>query len=294
MLTIIGAINIDLLATTHSAYRPHDSNPASIQVSVGGVAMNYAHNLSLLKQSPRFLTVFSNDSLGQMAQNTCQKLGIDTSLSRVVPNSHANIFLCINNPDGDLESAACDASLTEQHLGPDFLATRLDVINSSSLVLADTNMSEDALVFLLDNCQAPLMADGVSIAKTERLVRAFKRAKHPHLHTLKLNEKEYQHFLSLTSDMDWSSKIDNLLITRGAEGVQIHHSIIPSFHHSFPALPISSIVSTLGAGDAFLSGWAYAYLHDYPLAEAIDFAQRMAIATLSVSGSVNPNLFSFS
>lgn len=285
MLTIIGAANIDIVATTKADYRTQDSNPATIGISVGGVAMNYARNLRLLGESVRFITVFADDTLGHLARHECERWGLDLSLSMTIPYSRANIFVGINNPKGDLEAAACDATTLEQNLTPAFLAERIDAINTSNLVLFDTNISPQAIAYLFDHCTAPMMADTVSTAKTQRLVESWRIAQTPRLHTLKVNQKEYA--ILQQTDFSLLDIAEHLYITLGADGVRYLHN---NEDTTFAALPAKHIVSTLGAGDAFLSGLAYSYLHRIPYPDNILLSQRAALATTEVEGTVNTEL----
>jgi len=289
MISIIGSVNIDLIATTLSAYRPQDSNPAKVALSIGGVAMNYAQNMRLLGEDLQFFTAFSDDLLGQIAMQECIQKGIHIDYASTVSHSHANVFMGIHNNEGDLEAAACDAEGAEKYVNKDYLAQHINTINASLLVMADTNISSETLAYLLDNCRAPLMIDGVSMAKTERLIEALKMAKHPHIHTLKLNKQEFAVFSERTKQMNLSAVVDTLLVSLGEEGVTIYQFHDSPTTQTYPALSAPHIVSTLGAGDAFLSGWAYAYLHQYPLDKSVLFAQQLAVHTLSVAEAVNTN-----
>lgn len=285
MLTVIGAVNIDIVATTKGDYRAQDSNPASVSVSVGGVAMNYARNLRVLGEQVRFITFFADDTLGTMARKECQQWHLDLSLSTIVPHSRANIFVGINNQEGDLEAAACDAETLETHLTRDFLAKHIDEINQSELVLFDTNLTADSIAYLLDHCTAPIMMDSVSTAKTQRLVEGLRLAQNPHLHTLKVNEKEFA--IIEQAQVPITQIAQHLYITLGANGVRYMSNDIDTH---FPAIHADKIVSTLGAGDAFLSALAYAYLHHIPYPDHVAFSQRASLATMAVDGTVNPHL----
>ena len=45
---VIGGANVDITASSASAFQIGDSNPGSVHVSWGGVGRNIAHNLALL------------------------------------------------------------------------------------------------------------------------------------------------------------------------------------------------------------------------------------------------------
>jgi thioredoxin reductase (NADPH) len=88
-------------------------------------------------------------------------------------------------------AAVADTDIVN-HLTPAFLGPRLEEINASAAVVADTNISSEALQFLIDNCTAPLFVDTVSTAKAARLVRALQHSSSRRLHALKLNLIEAQ------------------------------------------------------------------------------------------------------
>ena len=304
MITVIGATNIDIIATTQAAFVAKDSNPSKIVMSIGGVAKNYAHNLSLLGEKIQFITLFGNDYFGDVAKAECHRLGFDIHLSDTPKDSKSSMFMCINNPGGIMQAGAADVDIVERFLTPDFLAERMHAINQSDLVLFDANLSSDAIAYLIDHCSVPLMADTVSTKKAIRLAEALQKAEYPHLHTLKMNEVEAQYILTspevevggVKQDKDLEHVVtllldlgvENIYITMGEKGVYCRSTTSNAV--ILPTLPNDNIVDTNGAGDAFLSGVAYAFLRGIVCPEAAHYGQHAANATLSVASTVNPNL----
>ena len=147
---------------------------------------------------------------------------------------------------------------------PEWLTKRSGEINQSDYIVADTNITEDSIRWLMENVTVPLFIDGVSTTKAHRVVNALRKAKLPYLHTLKLNLKEA---LAVTETATYAEAAQRLLdlgvahvyITLGAEGVYCRNA---AEEWLFPALP-GEIVNTTGAGDAFLAGVVYAYTKGY-------------------------------
>ncbi|MBR2167079.1 MAG: carbohydrate kinase family protein [Paludibacteraceae bacterium] len=303
MVTVIGATNIDIIAATSSAFVAHDSNPSHITMGIGGVGKNYAHNLVLLGESIQFISLFGDDYFGEVARKECKRLGFGLHLSHTPKGSRSSMFLCINNTLGQMQAGAADVEIIEQYLTPEFLDARKEDINNSQLVLFDANLPVATMVWLLENCTAPMMADTVSRKKASRITEALKQAHNPHLHTLKLNRIEAQYILGEEAGKDFPSLckqihelgVSNIYITLGAEGVfcsgtPFQLELVNPTQVSFPPIQPKQVVDTNGAGDAFLSGVAYAFLQgvDFPI--TAKYGLQASRATIEVPSVVNPNL----
>lgn len=303
MVTVIGATNIDIIAATSSAFVAHDSNPSHITMGIGGVGKNYAHNLVLLGEHIQFISLFGDDYLGDVARKECKRLGFDLHLSDTPKGARSSMFLCINNTQGQMQAGAADVEIIEQYLTPEFLAPRLEHINKSQLVLFDANLPVETMVWLLENCTAPMMADTVSRKKAPRITDALAQAQNPHLHTLKLNRIEAQYVLGEELGKDFPALckrihelgVSNIYITLGSEGVfcsgtPFQLELVKPSQVSYPPIPPKQVVDTNGAGDAFLSGVAYAFLQgvDFPI--TAKYGLQASRATIEVPSVVNPNL----
>lgn len=261
MITVIGGANIDIMATASHALVPNDSNPGHVAMSYGGVAHNIARDLHALGHPVRFATIFGGDIFGTLCREQCEAAGLDLSLSQQRDGTRGGLYLCVNDHSGELVVAVADTEAVT-HITPEWLAERIDDINNSDAVVADTNIATAALLYLLDNCTAPLMVDTVSTAKAPRIIDALKSSRDRRLHTLKLNRHEA---LAVTGADD----IDDAVRALHAQGVQRVYVTLGSHGtlcsdgqatHSLPALPVTDIVNTNGAGDAFLAGVVHATL----------------------------------
>ena len=174
---------------------------------------------------------------------------------------------------------------------PEWLEQRSGEINRSDFIVADTNITEDAIRWLMENSTAPLFIDGVSSTKAHRVVNALRKCKLPYLHTLKLNLKEA---LAVTEKATYSEAAQQLLnwgvehvyITLGAEGVYCRNA---AEEWQFPSLP-GEIVNTTGAGDAFLAGVVYAHAKGIDFPQTAQYGLMAARATLMSAKAVNPDI----
>lgn len=290
LISVIGGANVDLSATLNDAFIAADSNPGHIEIGYGGVARNIAHNLALLGARSQLLTVFGGDLFGGLLQDYCKQQGIDIHLSDKQSALRSGIYLCINNHGGEMIAAVADTEVIRE-ITPEWLAKRIGEINLSEFIVADTNISEDAIRYLMENSTAPLLIDGVSTTKAHRVTNALKRCKLPYLHSLKLNLKEA---LAVTGTTTYAEAAQRLLdlgvahvyITLGGEGVYCRNA---AEEWLFPALP-GDVVNTTGAGDAFLAGVVYALAKGLQFPQTAQYGLMAARATLMSPKAVNPEI----
>ena len=290
LISVIGGANVDLSATLSDAFIAADSNPGHVEIGYGGVARNIAHNLSLLGARAQLLTVFGGDLFGGLIQDHCKQQGIDIHLSEKQSALRSGIYLCINNHGGEMIAAVADTE-SIRDISPEWLAKRIGEINSSDYIVADTNISEDAIRYLMENSTAPLFIDGVSTTKAHRVVNALQKCKLPYLHTLKLNLKEALAVTETGTYAEAAQKlldlgIANVYITLGGEGVYCRNA---AEEWLFPALP-GDVVNTTGAGDAFLAGVVYASAKGIPFPQTAQYGLMAARATLMSPKAVNPDI----
>lgn len=289
-IAIIGGANVDLSATLSDSFIAADSNPGHIDVGYGGVARNIAHNLALLGAKPQLFTIFGGDLFGGLLQDYCRQQGIDIHLSEKCTSLRSGIYLCINNHVGEMIAAVADTDAIRE-ITPEWLSKRIGEINSAEYIVADTNISEDAIRYLMENTTAPLFIDGVSTTKAHRVVNALSKAKLPYLHTLKLNLKEA---LAVTETATYAEAAQRLLdlgvahvyITLGSDGAYCRNA---AEEWLFPALP-GEVVNTTGAGDAFLAGVIYAYTKGINFPQTAQYGLMAARTTLMTPKAVNPEI----
>jgi pseudouridine kinase len=289
-ISVIGGANVDLSATLNDAFIAADSNPGHIDVGYGGVARNIAHNLSLLGAHTQLLTIFGGDLFGGLLHDYCKQQNIDVHLSERETSLRSGIYLCINNHGGEMIAAVADTEAVRA-ITPEWLMKRHGEISASDFVVADTNISEDAIRWLMDNVTTPLFIDGVSSTKAHRVVNALQKAKLPFLHTLKLNLKEA---LAVTGTATFAEAAQKLLdlgvshvyITLGADGVYCRNS---AEEWLFPIIP-GEVVNTTGAGDAFLAGVIFAYTKGISFPQTAQYGLMAARATLMSAKAVNPEI----
>lgn len=267
-VTVIGGVNIDIGGWPDGPARMRDSNPGVVRSSLGGVGRNIAHNLALLGVETRLLTVYGNDDNARRVRESCRELGIDDSLSPVIPGSRTSTYLFLTDGQGDMVMAINDMGIY-RHLTPAALEARMADINGSAAVVLDTNLPQESIEYLAEHCTAPLFADPVSEAKCGKLKNVLHR-----LHTLKPNRLEAEMLTGIPITDDASLRqaaealldmgVQRLFLSLGADGVLAAEA---GRMVKLPVIP-TEIVNTTGAGDSMMAAVVRAFLLGRPLEDA--------------------------
>lgn len=279
-ITVIGEANIDIAVKRHGDFLQGGCTPAEIRFHYGGVARNIAHNLSLLGQKVRLMSVFGGDDFATRMMIDCQNDGIDLSLSTVFEQEKSPVFLSFNDETGNMQSALSDIGLNS-HLNLDWLKGKIDAINRSEFVVADTLLTAEALTYLIDSCEVPLYIDTVSPKRAMLLSRALATSKKKSFAALKCNQAEAL-ALANKNDVTEAAKtlndkgIREVFVTLGEDGVIYGSQGKTQHFHSLPA----QVVDVVGSGDAFLSGVVFAHANGIVAENAVQMGLEAARITV--------------
>ena len=285
---VVGGVNMDIGGRSFAPLVAADSNPGAITISLGGVGRNIAHNMALMGTDVRLLTAFGEDVHGQRIAASCSELGIDASHALRVADLPTSTYLYISGPDGDMAMAMSDMQIANR-ITPAYLAANLSLLQNAQVVVCDTNIPEESLVYLAENCTAPLFCDPVSTAKAEKLRPILDR-----IHTLKPNLLEAQLLsgIRITDKKDVGKVADKLLekgvqrlfISMGADGV---YAATRDEQLQLRNLP-GEMISTTGCGDAFMAALVWAYLEDSDLATTALAGLAAGAIAMESAETINP------
>ena len=287
---VIGGVNMDIGGRPAGKLVPQDSNPGKVRMSLGGVGRNIAHNLALLEVDVRLLTAFGDDLYAQKIAASCGELGIDISQSLQVPGAATSTYLFISDEGGDMAVAVSDMGIYD-HLTPHWLSSRQGLLDNAQLIVFDTNIPAESIVWLSEHAKVPLFADPVSTAKAEKLRGVLGK-----LHTLKPNRLEAELLsgvpitgrasLDRCADVLLGTGLRRVLISLGGEGLYAadHRERV-----LLPCLP-GAMVNTTGCGDAAMAAVAWAYLEGTDLRDTALAALAAGSIAMESAETIHPNL----
>ena len=289
-VTVIGGVNMDISAALTAPFVPADSVPGQVTLGCGGVARNIANNLRLMGHEVKFVSLFGGETFGEMCWRECEAVGLNLTLSERRAGERNGLYLCVNDQTGDMIAAVADTDIVA-HISPEFLEKRIEAINASVAVVADTNISTEALQYLIDHCTAPLFVDTVSTSKAPRVIKALQQSQSHRLHALKLNLLEAQTVTRCDTALAAAEQltamgVQEVYITLGSDGVYCSDG---TRHEQMKAIP-TRVINTTGAGDAFIAGIVHAAIQQTPFPDCAQTGLQAAHATLLSHQTVNPDI----
>ena len=285
---VVGGVNMDIGGRSFGALVDADSNPGSITTSLGGVGRNIAHNLALMGTDVKLLTAIGEDIHGQRIAASCTELGIDASHALRVTDLPTSTYLYIADHRGEMAMALSDMEICSR-VTPGYLASNLSVLRSARVVVTDTNIPQESLIYLAENCTAPLFCDPVSTTKTEKLRPILNR-----IHTLKPNRLEAELLSGVPirekKDVEKAAQvlldkgIQRLFISMGADGVYAATNEQKLWLSNLPG----NMVNTTGCGDAFMAALVWAYLEGRDLEQTALAGLAAGAIAMESRETINP------
>ncbi|HSK48067.1 MAG TPA: carbohydrate kinase family protein [Coriobacteriia bacterium] len=290
-VTVLGGANTDIVGHSAAPLVAFDSNPGEVRMSPGGVGRNIAENLARLGVRTTLLTGFGSDAHGRELERACRAARIDTAPSLVCGDLAGSVYLAILDDEGDMALAVSDMRPLDR-LTPRVLQARRGALESSDLVVADTNLPEETLEWLAEATSVPIALDLVSTTKAPRARTLLAK-----LAIVKGNGLEAAALLG-QPDPETRSQIETLahrLLERGAGTAFVTAGALGSCYADatetgWMDAPQVDIANATGAGDAFTAGVVAARLADRPLAECARFGSHLAGVTLGSHSTVSEHV----
>lgn len=287
---VVGGVNMDIGGRSNESLIAKDSNPGTVRLSLGGVGRNIAHNMCLLGMDVRFLTAIGDDLYGQKIAASCGELGIDIGHALRIPGGTTSTYLFINDADGDMALALADMEICKK-ISPSYLASNLSLLNNAQLVVVDTNIPQESLEYLASHCTVPIFADPVSTTKAKKLLPILGR-----IHTLKPNLIEAELLTGVkVTDEESLRLVAQKLLDTGLRRVFISmgsHGVFAADHNEMKHIGCKKAVmrNATGAGDAFMSALAWAYLQGTDLEQTALAASAAASLAIESEETINSDI----
>mgnify|MGYP000135277982 FL=1 len=281
----IGAANLDRKLRAAQPLVMGTSNPAGAVESFGGVARNIAENLARMGAAVSLITALGKDSSGRALLAQLDTVDIDTRGALLLDDAASGTYTAVLDVDGQMAVALADMALYDR-ITPAFLALRRQQRATASLIVADLNLTLDAIQTL----QQDAAQDGVDlviVAVSEPKMQRLPASLHG-VRLLILNEGELAARLGRDLQGDdalaaacrelQAQGAQDVVVTLGARGV-----LFTNANGAVERLdaPPAEVVDVTGAGDAFSAGLVLS-LHSGGADLALACRRGLQLAALTI------------
>jgi sugar/nucleoside kinase (ribokinase family) len=289
----IGSALVDIKAFSNEEVKKGSYQQGRIELTPGGVAFCMAVNLAHLGLSSAILTVLGNDIFGEYIKESLVKNNVDITLLHIDSKYKTAAFSVITNIDSSSYSIFDNDIF--QDINIDMQVRKYIDGHGIDVLILDSNISERTLetlyeikreknLFVFQNATSPIIAR--KSLPYASFIDIF--ACNEHEARAILGEKAFPDYK--TANIFSKLGFHSFIITFGDKGVLI--GIGEDRWIEKPYKP-EDVIDTIGAGDAFASGFLFGFLTGKPIEHCIRYGlvcARETIATFAdTSNVINPD-----
>lgn len=291
-ITCVGSANLDQTFKLETEMILGTSNPVNSSITYGGVARNIAENLSRLNHQVSLMTLVGEDNVGNDLINTSKQL-MKVIATEKISNENTGSYTSIIGKEGEMIVGYANMSINN-NMNRDWILRHKQHLNSSSWIIADTNMKKGALETLIEFSRTEnknLAIIGVSVPKMKNIPEDLDEVD---IIICNLDESQ-SYFDSTNNNLDnlihmWLDKgVKKIVITLGEKGC-IYADKESKKHQKANKITKQKVIDVTGAGDAFSSALLHGIIAGKSFEESIKLGTISAALTIQVKETVNPKL----
>ncbi|KAK8636519.1 hypothetical protein V6N13_124265 [Hibiscus sabdariffa] len=169
---VIGAMVLDIQATSSIPPHPRTTCPGQVQYVQGGVARNIAECMGKLGADPFLISVLGFDMAGTLLMEHWKSAKLTTEGIRRHQDIKTPTVCHILDVTGEVAAGVASVEAVEKFLTPEWFQQFKHVIRSAPILMVDANLSPPALEAscrLAAESNIPVWFEPVSIAKSKRI-----------------------------------------------------------------------------------------------------------------------------
>jgi sugar/nucleoside kinase (ribokinase family) len=238
-------------------------------LSIAGSESNVAIGLARLGHQAAWLGAVGNDEPGRLVQRTLRAENVDTSWLRLSDESFTG-FIAFDQPSHDItrvsyhRRGSAGSTLTADETVAALDATLPRLLHVTGITPALSASTRAATLAAVRTASAAGVQVSLDVNYRARLwsrtdAATAVRELLPHVHTVFASDDELDLLTDAAdpvADLLSHTSVDHVVVTAGGKGAWVHSSD-GTIHR--PAIPVT-VVDSIGAGDAFVSGYLSATL----------------------------------
>jgi len=311
-VVVVGGANLDIKGYSPNYIRG-SSSPGWIEESSGGVGRNIAEDMALLGQEVVLLTAISSDHFGEKLKEETKEVGVDISHFNISStlDYKTGVYLAHLDQNGELIGAVNDMRILK-NIDQEYLNEKRKIIETSAMLIFDTNLEEETISYLLELCEEKKMhkiADTVSVEKALKLKGKLEKLNYLRgnideievvMDIIKIEDSEKSRSLSIEKRIKKVAAayaeniyLPEMLISTGKDGAYYlsrNENGIELDHFQAADVNSEEIVETTGAGDALTAGFAAGIMNQLSIDEAINLGIKASALTVKSELTCSPDL----
>ncbi len=296
-LICVGEVLIDFIG--------HETNTALNRTKdyhrfLGGSPTNVAVNAARLGMKSILIASCGQDGLGDYIVRKLNANHVDTSYIKKLETAPTSIIL-VSKSTGTPDFIAfreADCMITADQISDELLQSA-KIFHTTCFALSK-NPAQETILNAAKRAQKLGLQTSIDINFSERIWpdrKAAIQVLKTYLSTnplVKVSEDDCYRLFTVSKTEDFifdyfhNLGASTICLTKGKDGVvlsDLNHGLI---YHK--ALPITEIMDTTGAGDAFWTGFLYAQLNKKDFDDTIQIAQKLAVLKLQNVGRLPENI----
>ncbi|MCH3882023.1 MULTISPECIES: carbohydrate kinase family protein [Tenacibaculum] len=293
----VGEVLVDFIGHQKDALI---SNTRDYHRYLGGSPTNVAMNSARLGLKSTMISTVGNDGFGQYIFMRLNEVGVDTTnIKKHDKKPTSVIFVSKSQGTPDfIPFRESDSYITEDQISKETLL-RTKIFHTTCFALskepAQSTILQKAKEAFKLGCKLSVdlnYSDKLWESKEQavKVIKAYCKynplIKISEDDMLRLFGKELPH--QEIFDFFHNEGVETICLTLGSKGVKLSqkgHEII-----QLPAIKVETIMDTTGAGDAFWSGFLFAYIKEKPMLECLHVALKLAALKLQNVGRLPDNI----
>lgn len=267
---------------------------------LGGSPTNVAMNMARLGLKSKMIAAVGDDGFGDYIFERFSEVGVDVSnINRIEKKPTSVIFVSRTKGTPDfIPFREADSCITEAQI-PESLLKQAKIYHTTCFALsrkpAQTTILNKAKEAYDSGCKLSIdvnYADEIWESKDEALeiIKAYCKfnplIKISEDDMLRLFGKKLPH--KEIFDFFHNEGVDIICLTLGSNGVILSQKDKELIQ--LPAIKIDMVMDATGAGDAFWSGFLFAYIKEKPVKECLEVALQLAALKLQNVGRLPDNI----
>lgn len=290
-ILVLGASIVDITGFSAVKYKTHNSNPGCVKVSMGGVCRNIAETTARFGIPTKFISILGDDDSGRNIIEHSKKIGYDMTDSLILSGCSTPTYMAILDEKGEMVSAIVDMWSANQ-MTEDFIDSKNDIIVNAEYTFVDADHPQ-ILEYLIKKHygQTKFVLDPISAVKAESIKHLL-----PYFHTIKPNKYEAEMLvgyplnstealLKAAEDL-LAQNVQNVFISLDENGIFYANAE----HRGVMMARGASVVNVTGAGDSFVAGLGYGYMHGLSMHDTVKFAIGASLLTISHENTIHPDM----